>query len=163
PIRTVGLYLGRWGYTPQKPRRKSEKQDPQEVAEWLAIKYPEIEARARREDAEIQGGGEMGGRSGSPWGRGEGPAGAAPRTCGAGVCPAWSDARTEGAGQSLQRQHDLRGDQPRESAVHDLPGADERSSVHHLLEAVALRGGEEDLPDRGQPEGPRVGGGAGVV
>src|SRR5262249_13852568 len=70
PIRTVGLYLGRWWYTPQKPRRKSDQQDPQEVAEWLAIKYPEIEARARREDAEIQWADEMGVRSNSHVGRG---------------------------------------------------------------------------------------------
>ena len=70
PIRTVGLYLGRWGYTPQKPRRKSYKQDPQEVAEWLAIKYPEFEARARREDAEIQWADAMGVRSISHVGRG---------------------------------------------------------------------------------------------
>src|SRR5262249_60102433 len=73
PIRTVGLYLGRWGYTPQKPRRKSEKQDPQEVAEWLAIKYPEIEAPARPDDAGIHWADEMGGRSQSPVGPGDAP------------------------------------------------------------------------------------------
>ena len=45
PIRTVGEYLQRWGYTPQKPVRKAYKQDPVEVAEWLQTKYPEIERR----------------------------------------------------------------------------------------------------------------------
>ena len=35
PIRTVGEYLCRWGYTPQKPVRKAYKQDPAAVAEWL--------------------------------------------------------------------------------------------------------------------------------
>jgi transposase len=35
PIRTVGEYLRRWGYTPQKPVRKAYKQDPKAVAEWL--------------------------------------------------------------------------------------------------------------------------------
>src|SRR3954453_8948250 len=39
PIRTVGEYLNRWGYTPQKPVKKSYKQDPKEVAEWLDTKY----------------------------------------------------------------------------------------------------------------------------
>src|SRR3954447_25936649 len=46
PIRTVGEYLRRWGFTPQKPVRKSYKQDPEAVAEWLETKYPEIEQRA---------------------------------------------------------------------------------------------------------------------
>ena len=35
PIRTVGEYLNRWGYTPQKPVRKAYKQVPEKVAEWL--------------------------------------------------------------------------------------------------------------------------------
>jgi transposase len=63
PIRTVGEYLGRWGYTPQKPVRKAYKQDPEEVAEWLDKTYPEIERRAALEDAEIHWGDETGVRS----------------------------------------------------------------------------------------------------
>jgi transposase len=35
PIRTVGEYLKRWGYTPKKARRRTKKQDPEEVREWL--------------------------------------------------------------------------------------------------------------------------------
>jgi transposase len=63
PIRTVGEYLARWGYTPQKPVRKAYKQDPKEVEEWLEQKYPEIEKRAAAEDAEIHWGDETGVRS----------------------------------------------------------------------------------------------------
>src|SRR4051794_20037587 len=63
PIRTVGEYLGRWGFTPQKPVRKSYKQDPEAVAEWLETKYPEIEQRAAEEDGEIHWGDETGVRS----------------------------------------------------------------------------------------------------
>ena len=63
PIRTVGEYLGRWGYTPQKPVRKAYKQDPQAVEEWLDKTYPAIEKRAAEEDAEIHWGDEMGVRS----------------------------------------------------------------------------------------------------
>jgi DDE superfamily endonuclease/winged helix-turn-helix protein len=63
PIRTVGEYLKRWGFTPQKPVRKAYKQDPEEVAEWLEEKYPEIERRATEEDAEIHWGDETGVRS----------------------------------------------------------------------------------------------------
>jgi transposase len=49
PIRTVGAYLQRWGYTPQKPFRKAYKQDPKAVAEWLEQTYPEVERRAAQE------------------------------------------------------------------------------------------------------------------
>ena len=63
PIRTVGEYLRRWGYTPQKPVRKAYKQDPEEVAEWLEKTYPEIERRAAQKDAEIHWGDETGVRS----------------------------------------------------------------------------------------------------
>ena len=62
-IRTVGEYLGRWGYTPQKPVRKAYKQDPTAVAEWLEKTYPEIERRAAAEGGEIHWGDEMGVRS----------------------------------------------------------------------------------------------------
>jgi len=63
PIRTVGEYLRRWGYTPQKPVRKAYKQDPEAVAEWLEKTYPEIERRAAAEDGEIHWGDETGVRS----------------------------------------------------------------------------------------------------
>ncbi len=51
--RTVGLYLGRWGYTSKKPSRHAKKQDPDEVEEWLLDTYPAIEAQAEQEQAEI--------------------------------------------------------------------------------------------------------------
>ncbi len=51
--RTVGAYLGRWGYTAKKPRRHSRQQDPDEVEQWLEETYPAIEKQAEREDAEI--------------------------------------------------------------------------------------------------------------
>ena len=70
PLRTVGEYLRRWGYTPQRPARKSYKQDPKEVQEWLEKKYPEIEARAKREHGEVHWGDEMGVRSTGHVGRG---------------------------------------------------------------------------------------------
>lgn len=33
PVRTMGEYLKRWGFTPQKPLRKAYKQQPQAVQE----------------------------------------------------------------------------------------------------------------------------------
>lgn len=34
PMRTVGEYLKRWGYTPQKPLKRAYEQDPQAVKVW---------------------------------------------------------------------------------------------------------------------------------
>jgi transposase len=70
PIRTVGEYLQRWGYTPQKPVRKAYQQDPRAVAEWLEKTYPEIEQRAAQEGGEIHWGDETGVRSTCQHGRG---------------------------------------------------------------------------------------------
>jgi transposase len=60
PLRTVGTYLRRWGYTPKRPRRRARRQDPEEVRRWLRLTYPVIEARAAREGAEIHWGDETG-------------------------------------------------------------------------------------------------------
>ena len=53
PVRTVGEYLRRWGYTAKVPRRHAKDQDPEEVRKWLEETYPAIEQRAAREGAEI--------------------------------------------------------------------------------------------------------------
>ena len=47
PIRMVGDYLKRWGYTPQKPLRRAYEQNPKAVQKWLDEEYPAIEARAK--------------------------------------------------------------------------------------------------------------------
>jgi transposase len=78
PIRTVGEYLRRWGYTPQKPVRKAYKQDPKAVAEWLERTYPAIERRAAREGGEIHWGDETGVRSTCQHSRGYARPGATP-------------------------------------------------------------------------------------
>jgi transposase len=53
PVRTVGEYLKRWGYTAKSPRRHAKDQDPDEVDRWLEWTYPAIAAWAALEDAEI--------------------------------------------------------------------------------------------------------------
>jgi transposase len=53
PVRTVGEYLKRWGYTAKRPGRHAKDQDPEEVRQWQEEIYPEIERRAQEEDAEI--------------------------------------------------------------------------------------------------------------
>jgi transposase len=70
---TVGRYLRRWGFTPQKPLRRAYERDPLAVRRWLREQYPAIRALARREGATIFWGGETGMRSdhqaGRSWGR----------------------------------------------------------------------------------------------
>jgi len=60
---TVGRYLKRWGFTPQKPVRKAYERDPEAVRAWLERRYPAIRRQAAREKAEIHWGDEMGLRS----------------------------------------------------------------------------------------------------
>jgi transposase len=78
PIRTVGEYLKRWGYTPQKPLRRAYEQNPEAVQKWLAEEYPAIEAKAKRERAEIHWGDETGLRNDSQYGRSYAPRGKTP-------------------------------------------------------------------------------------
>ena len=78
PIRTVGEYLKRWGFTPQKPIKKAYEQRPAEVRKWLNEEYPQIAARAKTEGAEIHWGDETGLRSDDVRGRGYAPKGQTP-------------------------------------------------------------------------------------
>lgn len=78
PIRTVGEYLKRWGFTPQKPLKRAYEQNPLAVEAWLKQEYPAIERRAKREDAEIAWGDESGLRCDAQVGRGYAPMGQTP-------------------------------------------------------------------------------------
>jgi transposase len=78
PIRTVGEYLSRWGFTPQRPLKRAYEQRPEEVKKWLNDQYPDIANRARSEDAEIHWGDETGLSSNSNYSRGYAPRGQTP-------------------------------------------------------------------------------------
>lgn len=78
PIRTVGDYLKRWGFTPQKPIKRAYEQSPAAVRRWLDEDYPAIAERARQEGAEIHWGDETGLRSDDVRGRGYAPKGQTP-------------------------------------------------------------------------------------
>jgi transposase len=75
PIRTVGEYLKRWGYTPKKPVERAYEQDPKAVQRWLEQEYPQIEQRAKTEGAQIAWGDESGVSSTEYGGRGYAPRG----------------------------------------------------------------------------------------
>ncbi|SCC93738.1 TnpA (fragment) [Thiomonas sp. X19] len=57
-VRSVGKYLTRWGFTPQKPIKRAYEQSPAAVQAWLEGEYPAIEQRARAEGGEIHWGDE---------------------------------------------------------------------------------------------------------
>lgn len=77
-VRTIGKYLKRWGFTPQKPMRKAYEQSPAAVRKWLDEDYPVIAARAKTEGAEIHWGDETGLRSDDVRGRSYAPQGQTP-------------------------------------------------------------------------------------
>jgi transposase len=78
PIRTVGEYLKRWGFTPQKPLKFAYEQKPEIVKKWLEVDYPKISAKAKKIKAEIYWADETGLRSGDVRGRGYSPKGQTP-------------------------------------------------------------------------------------
>ena len=75
---TVGRYLQRWGFTPQKPARRAWEQNPEQVQQWLEKEYPRIRRQAQREKAQIYWGAEMGLRSDHAMGRSSGLKGQTP-------------------------------------------------------------------------------------
>ncbi|HHI82393.1 MAG TPA: IS630 family transposase [Rhizobiales bacterium] len=78
PVRTVGDYLRRWGFTPQKPLKIAYEQRPAEVKKWLDESYPAITERAKKEGATIHWGDETGMRSDCQHGRSYAPKGQTP-------------------------------------------------------------------------------------
>ena len=68
-VRSIGKYLTRWGFTPQKPEA---------VQAWLEWEYPGIEQRARSERAEIHWGDETALVNTDVRGRSYAPAGKTP-------------------------------------------------------------------------------------
>jgi transposase len=52
-VRTVGDYLKRWGYTPQKPIKRAYERNDKAIRQWKEEQYPAIAQQARAEKAEI--------------------------------------------------------------------------------------------------------------
>lgn len=53
PLQRVSVYTKRWGYTPQRAAKYATEQDKEKVKLWLEVEYPQIQARAKAEKAEI--------------------------------------------------------------------------------------------------------------
>ena len=78
PIRTVGEYLRRWGFTPQRPIKHSCKRDELRIKKWLKNEYPAIKRKAGREKAAIYWGDETTIEASDIRGRGYAPQGRTP-------------------------------------------------------------------------------------
>lgn len=78
PIRTVGDYLWRWGFTPQRPRKRAYEQQPAAVKQWLRETYPSIAKRAKQQGAQIHWCDQTGISSEDHRGRGYAPQGRTP-------------------------------------------------------------------------------------
>jgi len=76
--RTLGSYLKRWGFTPQKPKKRDYEQQPEAVRKWLDDEYPAIAKRAKSEGAEIFWGDETGVNNQDQIGRSYAPKGKTP-------------------------------------------------------------------------------------
>lgn len=81
---TAGRYLASWGLTPQKPLRRAYERDPVAVKRWVKEEYPAIAKRAKRENAEIHWGDQMGLRSDHQAGTSYGKRGVTPTIPGTG-------------------------------------------------------------------------------
>ena len=77
-IRTMGDYLHRWGFSPQKPKLRAYEQNPKEVEKWLKEQYPKIAESAKKENAVIHWGDETGVRNDCQHGRSYAPKGKTP-------------------------------------------------------------------------------------
>jgi len=77
-INTMGDYLRKWGFTPQKPKKKAYEQCDKKVQKWLDEEYPKIKEDAQNEGAEIHWGDETGVRNNCQHGRSYAPKGKTP-------------------------------------------------------------------------------------
>jgi transposase len=52
-LSTVGLYLKRWGFTPQRPKKRAYEQNKEAVKQFIEHDFPALVARAKKEGAII--------------------------------------------------------------------------------------------------------------
>jgi len=53
PLRTITDYLKRWGFSYQRPLKRSYAQQPESVKKWLDEEYPKLERQAKEEHASM--------------------------------------------------------------------------------------------------------------
>ena len=78
PLSTLGVYLARWGFSVQRPKKQAYKQDAEKVDKWLNVEFPGITERAMAENAEIFFGDETGIQNTANYAKGYAPIGQTP-------------------------------------------------------------------------------------
>ena len=78
PLRTITLYLQRWGMTCQRPAKRATEQSAAKVKEFQEVIFPEIVSKAKKENGIILFGDETGICNQENYQRGFSPAGIAP-------------------------------------------------------------------------------------
>jgi transposase len=78
PLSTLGVYLARWGFSVQRPRKQAYKQDAAKVDNWLNVEFPGITEKAKAENAEIFFGDETGIQNTANYAKGYAPIGQTP-------------------------------------------------------------------------------------
>jgi transposase len=78
PLTTVGVYLRRWGMSPQRGTKRDLEQCPVKVKAWLQDEFPQLVTRAEQEKAAIYFGDETAAQQDSHWVRGYAPIGKTP-------------------------------------------------------------------------------------
>lgn len=78
PTRTMGHYLKRWGFTPQRPLKRAYERDPEAIERWKRVEFPRIVRLAKQQRAEIHFEDETGVSSEDMRGRGYSPRGTKP-------------------------------------------------------------------------------------
>ncbi len=77
-INTMGDYLRKWGFSPQKPKKRAYEQNDKAVQKWLQEEYPAIVEQAKQEQGVIHWGDETGSRNSNNHGRSYAPKGKTP-------------------------------------------------------------------------------------
>src|SRR6201990_1863847 len=77
-VRSMGRYLQRWGFTPQKPLRRAYEQNPRKVRRWVRKQYPAIAAKAHQAEGKVYWLDESGVRGDDVRGRSYAPCGQTP-------------------------------------------------------------------------------------
>lgn len=77
-LSTLGYYLARWGFSVQRPVKRAYQQDEKKIDDWLNKEFPGISERAKKEDAEVYFGDEMGVQNTANYAKGYAPIGQTP-------------------------------------------------------------------------------------
>lgn len=78
PLSTLGYYLSRWGFSVQRPTKRSYQQSQEKVSNWVEKEFPGIKERAKEENAEIFFGDEAGIQNTANYAKGYAPIGKTP-------------------------------------------------------------------------------------